>query len=61
MEELIISSLSTLIDPVTAAELDGTISKASDSGKPWFGYKRNPPTNFIKNRIIPVPIDQNGS
>ena len=31
-----------LIDPGSAAGLDGTISKASDSGSPWFGYYWNP-------------------
>ncbi len=31
-----------LIDPGSAAGLDGTISKASDSGDPWFGYYWNP-------------------
>jgi len=31
-----------LIDPGSAAGLDGTISKAADSGAPWFGYYWNP-------------------
>ena len=31
-----------LIDPGSAAGLDGTISKAADSGDPWFGYYWNP-------------------
>ena len=31
-----------LIDPGSAAGLDGTISKAADSGSPWFGYYWNP-------------------
>ena len=31
-----------LIDPGSAAGLDGTISKAADSDSPWFGYYWNP-------------------
>ena len=31
-----------LVDPGSAAGLDGTISKAADSGYPWFGYYWNP-------------------
>ena len=31
-----------LIDPGSAAGLDGSIAKASDSGEPWFGYYWNP-------------------
>ena len=31
-----------LIDPGSAAGLDGSISKAADSGDPWFGYYWNP-------------------
>merc|ERR1712054_655106 len=30
-----------LIDPGSAAGLDGSIAKASDSGEPWFGYNWN--------------------
>ena len=44
----------TLIDPGSAAGLDGTISKASDSGKPWFGYYWNPTSMVGKYGLIPV-------
>ncbi len=43
-----------LIDPGSAAGLDGTISKASDSGKPWFGYYWNPTSMVGKYGLIPV-------
>ena len=46
----------TLIDPGSAAGLDGTISKASDSGKPWFGYYWNPTSMVGKYGLIPVPF-----
>ena len=45
-----------LIDPGSAAGLDGTISKASDSGKPWFGYYWNPTSMVGKYGLIPVPF-----
>ena len=43
-----------LIDPGSAAGLDGTISKASDSGKPWFGYYWSPTSMVGKYGLIPV-------
>jgi len=43
-----------LIDPGSAAGLDGTISKASDSGNPWFGYYWNPTSMVGKYGLIPV-------
>ena len=45
-----------LIDPGSAAGLDGTISKASDSGKPWFGYYWNPTSMVGKYGLISVPF-----
>ena len=43
-----------LIDPGSAAGLDGTISKASDSGDPWFGYYWNPTSMVGKYGLIPL-------
>ena len=43
-----------LIDPGSAAGLDGTISKASDSGDPWLGYCWNPTSMVGKYGLIPV-------
>ena len=43
-----------LIDPGSAAGLDGTISKAADSGNPWFGYYWNPTSMVGKYGLIAV-------
>jgi glycine betaine/proline transport system substrate-binding protein len=43
-----------LIDPGSAAGLDGTISKASDSGSPWIGYYWNPTSMVGKYDLQPV-------
>ena len=43
-----------LIDPGSAAGLDGTISKASDSGNTWLGYYWNPTSMVGKYGLIPV-------
>ena len=43
-----------LIDPGSAAGLDGTISKAADSGSPWFGYYWNPTSMVGKYDLQPV-------
>jgi len=43
-----------LIDPGSAAGLDGTISKAADSGSPWFGYYWNPTSMVGKYSLISV-------
>jgi len=43
-----------LIDPGSAAGLDGTISKAADSGKPWFGYYWNPTSMVGKYGLVPI-------
>jgi len=41
-----------LIDPGSAAGLDGSISKAADSGNPWFGYYWNPTSIVGKYNLI---------
>ena len=43
-----------LIDPGSAAGLDGSIAKASDSGEPWFGYYWNPTSMVGKYNLQPV-------
>ena len=43
-----------LIDPGSAAGLDGTISKAADSGNPWFGYYWNPTSMVGKYGLVAV-------
>jgi glycine betaine/proline transport system substrate-binding protein len=41
-----------LIDPGSAAGLDGTISKAAESGNPWLGYYWNPTSIVGKYGLI---------
>ena len=43
-----------LIDPGSAAGLDGSISKAADSGNTWFGYYWNPTSIVGKYNLQPV-------
>ena len=43
-----------LIDPGSAAGLDGTISKAADSGDSWLGYYWNPTSMVGKYGLTPV-------
>jgi len=43
-----------LIDPGSAAGLDGSIAKAADSGSPWFGYYWNPTSMVGKYNLQPV-------
>jgi len=43
-----------LIDPGSAAGLDGSIAKAADSGAPWFGYYWNPTSMVGKYNLQPV-------
>ena len=40
-----------LIDPGSAAGLDGSIAKAAESGNPWFGYYWNPTSIVGKYRF----------
>ena len=41
-----------LVDPGSAAGLDGSISKAADSGNPWLGYYWNPTSIVGKYNLI---------
>jgi len=43
-----------LVDPGSAAGLDGSIAKAADSGNTWFGYYWNPTSIVGKYGLIPV-------
>ena len=43
-----------LVDPGSAAGLDGSIAKAADSGNPWLGYYWNPTSIVGKYSLIPV-------
>ena len=43
-----------LIDPGSAAGLDGSIAKASDSNEPWFGYYWNPTSMVGKYNLQQV-------
>ena len=43
-----------LVDPGSAAGLDGSISKAADSGTTWFGYYWNPTSIVGKYGLVPV-------
>ena len=43
-----------LIDPGSAAGLDGSIAKAADSGEPWFGYYWNPTSMVGKYNLQQV-------
>ena len=43
-----------LVDPGSAAGLDGSIAKAAESGDPWIGYYWNPTSIVGKYSLIPV-------
>ena len=43
-----------LVDPRSAAGLDGSIAKAADSGNTWFGYYWNPTSIVGKYNLQPV-------
>ena len=43
-----------LVDPGSAAGLDGSIAKAADSGNTWFGYYWNPTSIVGKYNLQPV-------
>jgi len=43
-----------LIDPGSAAGLDGSISKAAESGNPWIGYYWNPTSIIGKYGLVPL-------
>jgi len=44
-----------LVDPGSAAGLDGSIAKAAESGNPWLGYYWNPTSIVGKYDLQPVP------
>jgi glycine betaine/proline transport system substrate-binding protein len=44
----------TLVDPGSAAGLDGSIAKAGDRGENWFGYYWSPTAMVGKYGLIPV-------
>lgn len=46
-----------LVDPGSAAGLDGSIAKASSQGEGWFGYYWNPTALVGKFGMIQVPWD----
>ena len=43
-----------IVETGSAAGLDGSIAKASDSGEPWFGYYWNPTSMVGKYNLQPV-------
>jgi len=43
-----------LVDPGSAAGLDGSIAKAADSGNPWFGYYWSPTSIIGKYNMQPM-------
>lgn len=45
-----------LVDPGSAAGLDGSISKASERGQPWFGYYWSPTAMVGKYNMHLVPF-----
>lgn len=47
----------TLIDPGSAAGLDGAIAKASERGEYWFGYYWAPTALIGKYDLQPVPFE----
>jgi len=47
----------TLVDPGSAAGLDGSIAKASESGENWFGYYWNPTSIVGKYGLTMVDWD----
>ena len=44
----------TLVDPGSAAGLDGSIAKAGDRGENWFGYYWSPTAMVGKYGLIPI-------
>ncbi len=45
-----------LVDPGSAAGLDGSIAKANERGEPWFGYYWSPTSIIGKYNMHPVPF-----
>lgn len=46
-----------LVDPGSAAGLDGAIAKASERGEPWFGYYWNPTSLIGKYNLQMLPFE----
>ena len=47
----------TLVDPGSAAGLDGSIAKASERGEPWFGYYWSPTSVIGKYNLQMLPFE----
>lgn len=47
----------TLVDPGSAAGLDGAIAKASERGDPWFGYYWSPTSVVGKYELQMLPFE----
>ena len=45
-----------IIDPGSAAGLDGSIAKANERSEPWFGYYWSPTSIIGKYNMQPVPF-----
>lgn len=44
-----------LVDPGSAAGLDGSMAKANERGEPWFGYYWNPTAMIGKYKMVLLP------
>ena len=47
----------TLVDPGSAAGLDGSMAKANDRGENWFGYYWNPTSMVGKYNMVMLPFE----
>lgn len=47
----------TLVDPGSAAGLDGSIAKAVERDEPWFGYYWNPTAVIGKYKLVMLPFE----
>ncbi|WP_288924690.1 ABC transporter substrate-binding protein [uncultured Maritimibacter sp.] len=46
-----------LVDPGSAAGLDGSMAKAADRGEPWFGYYWSPTSMIGKYNMVMLPFE----
>ncbi|MBV7410330.1 ABC transporter substrate-binding protein [Maritimibacter sp. DP1N21-5] len=46
-----------LVDPGSAAGLDGSMAKAADRGEPWFGYYWSPTSMIGKYDMVMLPFE----
>ena len=46
-----------LVDPGSAAGLDGSMSKAAERGEPWFGYYWSPTAMIGKYNMVLLPFE----